>query len=95
MLTEDQTRDIDFCKNFLIKEISHIEEDYEKLKDKLTGETMVSIIYLKIFSAYTKEQKITTLEESFKFMNDMKGIVEKISYVNSYFKRVKDHLKIS
>lgn len=94
MLTADQTRDIEYIKKTLIKKIDQMVVDSDKIMDKLTPEVYMSVIYLKIFSAYLQEQNFTSLEEAWKFMNDIKGIIDKTYYVNFYLERVNDHLKI-
>lgn len=95
MITEEQNRDIEFCKKILIDEIVKIVSLSDKLKEKLTSEVLMSVVYLKIFSAYTQEKKIETLEESFNFMNSIKGVIEKIFYVNQYLQRLTESLKIA
>lgn len=93
MITEEQTQDIEYCKKTLINEVEKINIISDKLKEHLTHEILISIIYLKIFSAYLQEKKFENLEEAWRFMNDMKTIIEKIFYVNSYLLRKKESLK--
>lgn len=90
MLTEQQTSDIAYVKKHLIEKISEVSVDYDILKEYLTHEVAISIVYLRIFSAYLEEQKFGTLEEAWRFMNDIKGIIEKLFYVSNYIIRVKE-----
>ena len=93
MITEEQTKDIEFCKTMLTKEIEKIKINSDSIKEKLTQEVLVSIIYLKIFSDYLQEKKFENLEEAWRFMNDIKGIIEKTFYVNEYLKRISESLQ--
>lgn len=83
MITQDQLTDIEYCKNLLIEEIEKIKSNSEKIKD-IRAEIRVSIIYLKFFSDYLKEKKYRTIEEGWWFMTEIKGINERIFFVNNY-----------
>lgn len=90
-ITEEQTKDIDFCKKTIQGFISKMFEDANKVKVNLSAEVWVSVVYLKIFSAYLEKQNFQTLEEAWRFMNDIKGIIDKVWYVYSYI----DNINIS
>ena len=92
MITQEQTQDIEFCRKKISAEIKKIEINSDKFTGKLSQEVLVSIVYLKIFSAYLQEKKFENLEESWRFMNDIKGIIEKVFYVNQYLLRVEESL---
>lgn len=92
MMTEENTKDIEYIKNGLLDEISKMKGRAATLKG-LPREVMISVIYLKIFSAYLSEKKFESIEEAWKFMNDIKGIIDKIFYVNHYLDRVGEYLK--
>lgn len=81
MLTEEQSNDIEFCRTFIIAKIKNIVETADKIKEHISPEVMVSIIHIKILSDYLKDKKFESIEEVWVFMrDDMKSIVEKISY---------------
>lgn len=93
MLTEEQSQDIEFCRDNIISEISSVLVNSDKLKHLLTKEVMISVVYLRIFSAYLQEKKFDNLEEAWRFMNDLKGIIEKVFYIAHYFERLKESSK--
>lgn len=92
-MTEEQIQDISFCKKTMITLIEEIIINADKVKSEITQEVWVSIIYLKFFSVWVPTQKIDTIDESWKFMNDIKGIVEKIFYVSNNLKRIKQSIE--
>lgn len=92
MLTEEQKKDTAYCKAMIVEEIAQAVENSNKLRDHLIKEVIVSIVYLKIFSAYLQEKKFESLEEAWKFMCDLKGIWEKVSYVNNYLARKQESI---
>lgn len=83
-MTEEQTKDIEYVKGSLILEIDNVVINSDKVKSELTREVLISIIYLKIFSAHLKEKRFDNLEEAWRFMNDIRGIIEKVFYVSNY-----------
>ena len=87
-LTTEQNKDIDFCQKVLLGIVSKAVEDAEKVKSSLSAEGLVSMVYLKIFAACLKEQKFENLEEAWRYMNDIRGIIEKVWYVSSYIDNV-------
>lgn len=93
MITEEQRNDAEFCKNLLIAEIEKVRINAGLLKDHIEPDAMIPIIYLKMFSAYLSEKKFESLEDAWRFMVDIKGIIEKISYVNSNFGRISESIK--
>lgn len=93
MITIEQNQDIEYVKASLISEIEKVTTNSIPLKEQLTHEVLISIVYLKIFSAYLQEKKFENLEEAWKFMNDIKGIIEKIFYVNHFLYRLKHSYK--
>lgn len=95
MITEEQKQDVDYCAKLLIEEVSKIVINSQAINKPLIPEVRMSIIYLKIFSAYLQEKKFESLEEAWRFMNDIKGIIEKIFYVNHYLTRIKESEKKS
>lgn len=95
MLTQAQTEDLEYCKKILLLEIDKITQSAEPLKARLTSEVLISLIYLKTFSAYIQEKQFDNLEDSWKFMNDIKGIIEKTFYVKHYVMRLEESLKAS
>lgn len=94
-MTEEQTSDVEFVKQALIAKISDVVALSAKLKDKLITEVIISIVYLKIFSAYLQEKKFDNLEEAWRFMNDTKGIIDKVFYVDNYMLRVIESMEKS
>lgn len=93
-LNEEQIKDIEFCKKTFIQEINTIAIDSAKIKIKLEREYLISVIYLKTFSAYLQELKIENVEQAWKFMNDIKGITEKITYVQHYIYRLSQSTEV-
>lgn len=91
-LTQEEKNDIQYCKDVLITDIEKISEKASKLK-KLDQEIKISIIFLKIFSSYLKNKKFRNIESAWKFMNDIKGIIEKVLYVKHYLARVQESIK--
>lgn len=91
--TEEHIRDIEFVKTTLINVIKRTQEKSEKLQEHITSEVMISIIYIKIFSSYLQTKKFGTLEEAWRFMNDVKGVIEKVFYIEHYLSRVEESLK--
>ena len=88
MITEEQSKNVAFCKNYLMEEIRKVVTNSNNFRDSLTGDIIVSIVYLDIFSSYLQDKKFDNLEEAWRFMQDIKGIIEKVSYVNNYLGRL-------
>lgn len=93
MITENQTKKLEYIKNILTSRIKRIILDADALKDKLAEEVNISLVYLEIFSDWLQEKKFETIEEAMRFMNDIKGIIEKIFYVDNYLNRVRESMK--
>lgn len=94
MLTEEQTKDLEFCRDLLLDDIKKTVAESEAIKAKLTSEVLISLVYLKIFSAFMQEKgEFTSIEESWKFMNDIKTVIEKVYYVQHYIVRFKESLE--
>lgn len=89
-ITEEQLRDIEFVKKAILEAAKKTQEKSEQLRQQLTSEVMISVVYIKFFSAYLQEKKFETLEDAWRFMNDVKGIIEKVFYVNHYLERVEE-----
>lgn len=94
-MTPEQSKDLEFYKNLLITEIKKIETNSDKFKGHLPQDVLMSIIYMKISSAYLQEKKFENIEQAWTFVNDMRGIIDKISYVSNYLNRIEDNLKAS
>ena len=92
-LTTEQTQEIDFCKKTLMGFISTILKDADSIKSELSAEVLITIVYLKIFSAYLEKQQFESLEEAWRFMNDIRGIIDKIWYVDGFISNVKQSLE--
>lgn len=92
-MTDPQNKQVHICKTILTQEIDKIKIHADKLKDYIKPDASIPIAYLVIFSDYIKEKKIDDLEEAFKFMKEIGGIIEKINYVNENFNRIYQHLK--
>lgn len=82
MLSEDQLKDIELYKKIILYEIQQVVTNSDKIKDRLLHENIMAIIYLKIFYAYLQERKFENIEEAWRFMNDARGVIDKILYVN-------------
>lgn len=95
MMTDEQKKDVNDVKEMLIKKISDIVEVSNKIPNGINQEAVISITYLKIFSAYLKEKKFESLEDAWKFMKDIKGIIEKCFYVNHYLIRLMESIEES
>lgn len=96
MITEEKDNDIQYCRNMIIDEIKKMVVNTDAVKSQLSPEVLISIVYLKKFSSYLQDKKFETIDESWKFMQDLNGIVEKIFYVNNYLlliKRSVEHKK--
>ena len=94
MLTEEQTKDIEFCKTVIITYIGNTIVKSDKLKEHLPKEVLMSIVHLKIFRDCFKEKQFENIEEAWRFMrDDMNSIVAKIFYANEDIKRVEESLK--
>lgn len=93
MLTQEQNEDLDYCKKILTSEIDAVINNSEPFKARLSSEILISIIYLKTFSSYIQKQQFDNINEAWKFMNDIKGIIEKAFYVKHYILRLQDSLK--
>lgn len=93
MITEDLKKEVELCKSLFISEIEKIKTNSDKLKDHIKPDVLIPIVYLKIFSAWLTEKNFENLEDAWRLMNDIKGIIEKISYVNSNFQRIEDFIK--
>ena len=93
MITEDLKKEIQLCKDLFISEIEKIKINSDKFKDRITPDVLIPVVYLKIFSAYLSEKNFENLEDAWRLMGDIKGIIEKISYVNSYFLRIEESAK--
>lgn len=94
MMTEEQSKDIEFVRGSLIKKIADLVASSTKLKE-LPEEVTITIIYLKIFASYLQEQKFNNLEEAWKLMTDTKGIIEKIFYADHYVFRAIESMEKS
>ena len=94
MLTQEQTKDVEFCKTVIITYIGSTIVKSDKLKEHLPKEVLMSIVHLKIFRDCFKEKKFENIEESLKFMrDDMNSIVAKIYYANEDIKIVEESLE--
>lgn len=93
MITEEDEKEVELCKSILIVEIEKIKINSDKLKDYIKPDVMIPISYLKIFHSYLNEKRFENIEDAWRFMNDIRGIIEKISYVNSNFQRIEEHVK--
>ena len=88
MITEKQLQRMEFCKKVLSGQIDTMIINSDKVKNKLTDEVLMSIAYLETFYDYLKEKNFENTADCWKFMNDIKGVIEKIFYVDNYLKRV-------
>lgn len=94
MLSTEQTKDIDFCKTFIIAKITDLVETADRVKERITPEAKVSIIHIKIFRDCFKDKEFETIEQAWIFMReDMKSIAEKISYASYNLLRIQDDIK--
>lgn len=90
-LTKEQLQDIDYAKKTLLTELHKLVFIALKVRDKIhkdAPEIMIAVIHLKFFGDHLQKKKFRNIEEAWDFMNNLKGIVEKMSYVNNYLKRV-------
>lgn len=90
-LTKEQLQDLNYCKDTLLTELKKLVWLVTKLKDKIhkdAPEIMIAVIHLKMFADLLQKKKFKNVEQGWEFMNNLKGIVEKMSYVNNYLKRV-------
>lgn len=88
MLSQEQIEHIEYCRKNIISEIQKTVLNADKFQSILTLEGLIPIIYLKTCYSYLQEKKFENLEESWRFMNEIKGIFEKISFVNHYILRL-------
>lgn len=93
MLTQDLIQEIEYCKKTISADIEDILKASDIIKNQLTKEVLISLSYVRIFSAYMNNKKFENIDEAWIFMNDIKGITEKIFYINHYIKRVYDSHK--
>lgn len=87
-MNEQQAKKVEFVRETLISKISEVVATSERLNGKLITEVLISITYLEIFSEYLKKQKFESIEDAWRFMGDIKGIIEKVFYVDNYMQRV-------
>lgn len=83
-LSQEEKNNIEYVRDFILQEIKQTTLMADKVRVKLPKEILVSVVYLQIFASYLKKKKFKNLEQSWKFMNDIKGIIEKSFYVTNY-----------
>lgn len=94
MITEARIKELEFVKNLLLKDIEKTVAAADTIKDKLTSEVLISLTYLNMFSDHIKERPtFSTVEDGWKFMNDIKTVIEKVYYVSHYIVRFKESLE--
>lgn len=94
MLTPEQTKDIEFCKTVIITYVGNTIMKFDKLKEHLPNEVLMSMVHFKIFRDCFKEKKFENIEEAWAFFrDDMASIVTQIHYANNDLQRVEDELK--
>lgn len=90
-LTKEQLQDIEYVKKTLLTELHKLVFIALKVRDKIhkdAPEIMIAVIHLKFFGDHLQKRKFRNIEDAWDFMNNLKGIVDKMSYVNNYLKRV-------
>lgn len=92
-LTLEEKNNIEYVKDILLNDIKKATLQAEKFRSKLPKEVLISVVYLQIFAAYLKQKKFKNLEQAWQYMNDIKGIIEKVFYVNNYITRVKESMQ--
>lgn len=92
MLTEEQKNEIEFAQTIYIQQVKECTDNADKIKHHLTNEVLLSVSYLKMFRWWLEAQKFDNLEHAWRFMNDIRGIIEKIFYVNQYIYRKSESL---
>lgn len=93
MITKEENEKIEYCRKMIIDEIQKMVINTEFFKQHLTPEVKISVIHLEIFSSYLKPKKFDTIEESWRFMEDLNGIIEKVFYVNNFLLHIKKELE--
>ena len=86
---------IDYIRGILLDDIKKTTIQAEKFRVKLPKEVLMSVSYIQIFAEYLEAEKFKTVKQAWQFMNDIKGIIEKVFYVSNYIKRVKESMKES
>lgn len=93
MITEELGKKLDACKSLIINEIAKTKATSDILKDHIKPDVMVPTLYLEVFALNLSEKKFENAEEALNFMNDIKGIIEKIAYVNVNLKRISEKVQ--
>lgn len=92
-LSQEEFEDIEFCKKMILDEIQKVTVRSYKVKIRLSKEVLTSLIYLKIFASYLKTKKFRNVEEAWRFMNDLKGITEKVFYISNFVYRIEQSMQ--
>lgn len=97
MISEELSKEVDYCKTVIQKEIDKTKSESEKFRKdgklELPDEVVISIIYLKVFSEYIQQKKIDDINDAWRFMHEeVRGVSEKVYYVKSYLQRLQESL---
>lgn len=92
-LSQEEKNNIEYVRGIILGDIKKVTILAEKYRVKLGKEILMSVVYLQIFAAYLKQKKFKNLEQAWQFMNDIKGIIEKVFYVSNYIERIKESMK--
>lgn len=92
-LSKEEAEDIEFCRKMIMAEIKKVTARSYKVKDKLGPEIITSLIYLKIFASWLSVKTFRNIEEAWQYMNDIKGIIEKVFYISNYVYMIEESMK--